>query len=47
LVGARSADEVRDAADMLALAVSPALWDELRAEGLLPKDGDARKDGDA
>ncbi|MGW3626756.1 aldo/keto reductase [Streptomyces sp. NPDC000880] len=47
LVGARSADEVLDAADMLALAVPPALWDELRAEGLLPKDGDARTDGDA
>jgi D-threo-aldose 1-dehydrogenase len=47
LVGARSADEVRDAADMLALAVPPALWDELRAEGLLPKDGDAREHRDA
>ncbi|MET7717689.1 aldo/keto reductase [Streptomyces sp. NPDC005407] len=46
LVGARSADEVRDAADMLALAVPPALWDELRAEGLLPKDGDAREHRD-
>lgn len=42
LVGTRSADEVLDAADMLALDVPPALWDELRAEGLLPKDGDAR-----
>ncbi|MFK4226712.1 aldo/keto reductase [Streptomyces sp. NPDC019890] len=42
LIGARSADEVLDAADMFALDVPPALWDELRAEGLLPKDGDAR-----
>ncbi|WP_405804470.1 aldo/keto reductase [Streptomyces sp. NBC_00210] len=42
LVGTRSADEVLDAADMLALDVPPALWDELRAEGLLPKDGDPR-----
>ncbi|MGI5404354.1 aldo/keto reductase [Streptomyces sp. CA-135486] len=42
LVGTRSADEVLDVADMLALDVPPALWDELRAEGLLPKDREAR-----
>ncbi|MGW0558246.1 aldo/keto reductase [Streptomyces sp. NPDC002926] len=42
LVGARSADEVRDAAELLGRSVPPGLWDELRAEGLLPKDGDAR-----
>ncbi|MCX4820836.1 aldo/keto reductase [Streptomyces sp. NBC_01142] len=42
LVGARSAGEVRDAADLLGRPVPPALWDELRAEGLLPTDGGAR-----
>ncbi|WP_405997315.1 aldo/keto reductase [Streptomyces sp. NBC_00829] len=38
LVGTRSAAEVRDAADMLARTVPTGLWDELRAEGLLPND---------
>ncbi|MFI1395738.1 aldo/keto reductase [Streptomyces sp. NPDC020681] len=38
LVGTRSADEVRDAADLLARTVPAELWDELRAEGLLPKE---------
>ncbi|MGW1496063.1 aldo/keto reductase [Streptomyces sp. NPDC002402] len=42
LVGARSAGEVRDAVRMLALTVPPALWDDLRAEGLLPKNGEPR-----
>ncbi|MEO3752041.1 aldo/keto reductase [Streptomyces sp. B6B3] len=36
LVGARSAAEARDAAAMLRHPVPAALWDELRAEGLLP-----------
>jgi D-threo-aldose 1-dehydrogenase len=36
LVGARSAAEVRDAAEQLGRAVPAALWDELRAEGMLP-----------
>ncbi|MCX4585429.1 aldo/keto reductase [Streptomyces sp. NBC_01481] len=42
LVGTRSAGEVRDAARMLALTVPPALWDDLRGEGLLPRNGDPR-----
>ncbi|NEA68093.1 aldo/keto reductase [Streptomyces sp. SID12488] len=36
LSGARSADEVRDTVDQLRRTVPAALWDELRAEGLLP-----------
>ncbi|WP_405719118.1 aldo/keto reductase [Streptomyces sp. NBC_01537] len=36
LVGVRSAYEIQDAASMLASPVPDALWDELRAEGLLP-----------
>ncbi|MFC9746289.1 aldo/keto reductase [Streptomyces niveus] len=40
LVGTRSADEVQDAADMYSRTVPDALWDDLRAEGLL--EGDAR-----
>ncbi|WP_128380696.1 aldo/keto reductase [Streptomyces cavernae] len=36
LVGARSADEVRDCAEQFAAPVPVALWQELRAEGLLP-----------
>ncbi|SFC47065.1 aldo/keto reductase [Streptomyces aidingensis] len=36
LVGARSAEEVRDAAAMMARPVPETLWDRLRAEGLLP-----------
>ncbi|WP_069170003.1 aldo/keto reductase [Streptomyces griseus] len=35
LVGLRSADEVRDAAALLRRPVPEALWDDLRAEGLL------------
>ncbi len=46
LVGTRSADEVRDAADLLARDVPPALWEELIAEGLL-KEGPAVSEGDA
>ncbi|HET6859039.1 MAG TPA: aldo/keto reductase [Streptomyces sp.] len=38
LVGARSAAEVTDAAAMLATPVPAALWEELRAEGLLGAD---------
>lgn len=38
LTGARSADEVRDTVAMLRQPVPAALWDELRAEGLLPHD---------
>ncbi|ANW17062.1 aldo/keto reductase [Streptomyces clavuligerus] len=38
LVGVRSAETMRDAADRLATPVPAALWDELRAEGLLPVD---------
>lgn len=38
LVGVRSAYEIQDAAAMLARPVPDALWDELRAEGLLPKE---------
>ncbi|MEN8655070.1 aldo/keto reductase [Streptomyces sp. 21So2-11] len=38
LVGARSAAEVTDAAAMLATPVPAALWEELRAEGLLAAD---------
>ncbi|WBB64461.1 aldo/keto reductase [Streptomyces sp. WMMC500] len=36
LVGARSAAEVRDAADCLRRPVPPRVWDDLRAAGLLP-----------
>ncbi|MEU1892939.1 aldo/keto reductase [Streptomyces pristinaespiralis] len=36
LTGARSAAEVRDTAELLATPVPAALFDELRAEGLLP-----------
>ncbi|MFI9583819.1 aldo/keto reductase [Streptomyces sp. NPDC052236] len=39
LVGARSAAEVRDAAEQLGRSVPTALWDELRAEGLPPYAG--------
>lgn len=36
LVGARSAAEVEDCADLFAAPVPAALWHDLRAEGLLP-----------
>jgi D-threo-aldose 1-dehydrogenase len=36
LTGARSADEVRDTIAMVRLPIPDALWDDLRAEGLLP-----------
>jgi D-threo-aldose 1-dehydrogenase len=39
LVGARSAAEVRDAAEQLGRSVPAGLWDELHTEGLLPTDG--------
>ncbi|MFI6059685.1 aldo/keto reductase [Streptomyces sp. NPDC051286] len=39
LVGTRSPDEIRDAADLLSREIPDALWDELRAEGLLTEDG--------
>ncbi|MFF1837668.1 aldo/keto reductase [Streptomyces sp. NPDC058231] len=42
LVGARSADEMRDAAGLLTRDIPDALWDELRAEGLLTEDGHRR-----
>ncbi|QFQ95251.1 aldo/keto reductase [Streptomyces phaeolivaceus] len=38
LTGARSAEEVRDAVDLLGRPLPAALWDELRAEGLLAPD---------
>ncbi|MFB6849636.1 aldo/keto reductase [Streptomyces sp. NPDC056373] len=38
LTGARSAEEVRDTVAQLRHPVPPALWDELRAEGLLAPD---------
>ncbi|MGW1974580.1 aldo/keto reductase [Streptomyces sp. NPDC001889] len=37
LVGVRSAHEIRDAAHRLRTPVPPALWADLRAEGLLPE----------
>lgn len=39
LVGTRSPDEVRDAAALLRTPPPAALWDDLRAEGLLPAPG--------
>ncbi|MGW2836456.1 aldo/keto reductase [Streptomyces sp. NPDC001493] len=39
LVGTRSPDEVRDAAALLRTPLPSALWDDLRAEGLLPAPG--------
>lgn len=46
LVGARSPDEVRDAAALLRAEIPDALWDELRAEGLLTDEpGDGRREG--
>ena len=39
LVGARSAAEIRDAAELAARKVPDDLWAELRAEGLLTEDG--------
>ncbi|MFF9349158.1 aldo/keto reductase [Streptomyces sp. NPDC014734] len=39
LVGARSPDEVRDAAALLRRPIPDDLWAELRAEGLLTEDG--------
>lgn len=39
LVGARSPDEVRDAAALFRTPVPEALWDDLRAGGLLREDG--------
>lgn len=38
LVGARSADEARDGAEQFATVVPADFWQELVAEGLLPKD---------
>ncbi|RAG86695.1 hypothetical protein DN069_05315 [Streptacidiphilus pinicola] len=38
LVGARSAAEARDAAEMAQVDIPAQLWDSLRAEGLLPGD---------
>jgi D-threo-aldose 1-dehydrogenase len=38
LVGARSADQVRDCAEQFAAPVPAAFWQELREEGLLPPD---------
>ncbi|MGW0712047.1 aldo/keto reductase [Streptomyces sp. NPDC002643] len=38
LSGARSAEEVRDAARLMRQPIPDALWDELRAEGLLAQD---------
>ncbi|MGW3813246.1 aldo/keto reductase [Streptomyces sp. NPDC005046] len=38
LVGARSADEVRDCVRQSVTPVPPGFWQELRAEGLLPAD---------
>ncbi|MER7722697.1 aldo/keto reductase [Streptomyces sp. NPDC096323] len=40
LVGARSPDEMRDAAALLRREIPDALWDDLRAEGLRPVDGE-------
>jgi D-threo-aldose 1-dehydrogenase len=37
LSGARSAEEVRDTVDQLGRTVPAAVWDGLRAEGLLPR----------
>ncbi|MEU5278319.1 aldo/keto reductase [Streptomyces asoensis] len=39
LVGARSADEVRDCAEQFAVPVPAAFWRELRDSGLLPAQG--------
>ncbi|MGW1656463.1 aldo/keto reductase [Streptomyces atratus] len=39
LVGTRSPDEVRDAAALLRREIPDALWEDLRAEGLLTEDG--------
>lgn len=39
LVGTRSPAEVRDAAALLRTSPPPALWDDLRSEGLLPAPG--------
>ncbi|MEV0581102.1 MULTISPECIES: aldo/keto reductase [unclassified Streptomyces] len=39
LVGTRSPDEVRDAAALLRREIPEALWDDLRAEGLLTENG--------
>ncbi|MFD9502918.1 aldo/keto reductase [Streptomyces sp. NPDC060035] len=39
LVGARSPDEVRDAAALFRTPIPEALWDDLRAEGLLGEGG--------
>ncbi|TXS52826.1 aldo/keto reductase, partial [Streptomyces sp. t39] len=36
LIGARDAGEITDAAAWLARPVPPALWQDLRSEGLLP-----------
>jgi D-threo-aldose 1-dehydrogenase len=38
LVGARSTSELDEDLDLLATPVPPDLWEELRAEGLLPED---------
>ncbi|MFC8261487.1 aldo/keto reductase [Streptomyces sp. NPDC057291] len=38
LVGTRSPDEMHDAADLLSREIPDAVWDDLRAEGLLPED---------
>lgn len=38
LTGARSPEEVRDTVEQLRRPIPDALWDELRAEGLLDPD---------
>ncbi|QNE79021.1 aldo/keto reductase [Streptomyces finlayi] len=47
LVGTRSPEEVRDAAALLRAEIPDALWDELRAEGLLNDEpgGDGHREG--
>ncbi|MDN3294873.1 aldo/keto reductase [Streptomyces ficellus] len=42
LLGGRSADEVRDAVAQYRRPVPPALWEDLRAEGLLPEEAPVR-----
>ncbi|MFI1732285.1 aldo/keto reductase [Streptomyces acidicola] len=46
LVGARSADEVRDGAEQFAAVVPADFWRELVAEGLLPKDAPVPASGE-
>jgi D-threo-aldose 1-dehydrogenase len=44
-IGARSRDQVQRNAALYAETIPPALWDELKADGLLREDAPCPRDG--